>query len=405
VTTHAHQTHAERTPTVLFCRAAVVDGSINEEARTVEFVASTDDLDGHGTIVRQNWDLRRFEPTGVVLYAHDHDDLPIGTAKVRIEGGKLMALVTFSTDELSDKADYVFKNVKAGVIRGISPGFMPHTITFERHDDREVMVLDDNELFELSVTPCPSNANALAQIRSMHAPPAPEPQPTSPPAPAGSAKTETEPSKEEKTMAEPKPAEPTNIITIARALELPAGATEGDAVAAAVRLRQLEVQIQALTGVTSSAEAMGALRAMKEAADKLKSTQEELARVKAERDIQNFEALIAQGQSEAKLTPAEAKFQRDLFEKDSMEGRGEARVAELKGYLAIKSPDIRFAKSVKQPEGNAGAGQPLVWAPVQGREAVAYAKLTYSQRAKLAKENPDLYRLMKDDFEASENAA
>ncbi len=407
MTTHADPAAPQRTPVALFCRAAVVDGSASEAERTVEFVASTSDIDGHGTIVRQNWRLGRFDPSGPVLYAHDHDGLPVGTATVRVVDGKLLATVKFSTEDLNPNAELVWKNVQAKVLRGISAGFQPHTYTVEKQNDREVLVLDDNELFELSITPCPSNANALAQMRSLATPNYGEgldatPPTTSPPAPAGSAKTEPEPSNEEKTMAD-KPTE-TNIIPIARALELPAGATESDTVAAAVRLRGLEVQVQALTTATSTAEAIGALRAIKEKADKYDATAKELAQVKAERDAQNFEVLIATGQNELKLTPAEVKFQRELFAKDSADGRGEARVAELKGYLAIKSPDARFSRDVKQPGGGSG-GTPLVWRAKPNEDPKPYKDLTYSQRARLHKEDPELGRAMKDDHEASQTAA
>lgn len=399
--THADPRASERSGVALFLRAAAVEGSVDEETRSVRYVASTDQIDGHGTIVRQNWDTRRFTPRGVVLYAHCADELPIGTAAVSIQDGKLMADVQFSTEDLNPQAEQVWKNVKAGVIRGISPGFIPHTVTFEKHEDREVMVLDDNELFELSVTPIPSNASALAQMRSLATREAPHPEAApvaasaDPPPPAAVDETQPATRGGEIHMSENnKPAEPTNVISIARALELPAGATEQDSVAAAVRLRQLEVQVQALTGAESTAEAMGRLRAMKVDSDKFKATEAELLKVRAERDAQNFETLLAQGRADHKLTPAEEKYQRDLFAKDVESNRGAARVEELRGFLAVKSPDLRFARDIKQPNTSAGAGSPLV------HEGKSYGDLSYSQRAALAKSNPELWKLMKADHEA-----
>lgn len=190
------------------------------------------------------------------------------------------------------------------------------------------------------------------------------------------------------------PDPPMNVISIARALELPAGATEQDAIAGAVRLRQLEVGVQAITGVASSAEALGALRAMKENADKYAACAAELVTVKAERDLQNFEALLAQGKSEAKLSPAEEKFQREMFARDSKEGRGAARVDELRGFLAVKAPDVRFSRSLSQPSANSGSGTPLVW------NGKSYGELKPAQRAVLAAENPELFKLMREDHAA-----
>lgn len=371
--------------------------SVSDEARSVDVVASTDDIDGHGTIVRQNWRLERFAENPVVLYAHDHWDLPIGTAsKVGVVDGKLRATITFSAADLNPKADLIWKNVKAGVLRGVSAGFRPHSVTFEKHEDRDVMILDDNELFELTVTPCPSNAAALAEMRSMHAP---APETTSPPANDGPAKTEDPPIPKEATIMADKPNDPTNTVSVARALGLPAGATEQDAITRSVALREIEVQLLAITGEKSVDGAIGAIRGMAGAADKLKSAQAELATVKAERDTQNFEALIKGGRAEHKLTPAEEKYERELFAKAVEDGRTEARIAELTGYLKVKAPDPRMARSVKQPEGHASAGEPLLW------DGKAYKDLAPKQRARLSQENPELFRLMKDDHDAAGAAA
>src|SRR5690606_10054386 len=112
----------------------------------------TDDIDGHGTILRQNWRLDRFAANPVVLYSHNSRDLPIGTAsEVGVVDGKLRAKLTFSTEDLNPKAEQIWRNVKAKVLRGISVGFLPHSVSFERKDDREFVVLDDNELMEISV--------------------------------------------------------------------------------------------------------------------------------------------------------------------------------------------------------------------------------------------------------------
>lgn len=228
---------------------------------------------------------------------------------------------------------------------------------------------------------------ARAQQPTTPAPPAT----TTPPSSDGTAVTQP-PIEEKATMTE---ANPTNHISIARALELPAGATEQDAVAAAVRLRQLEVQVQALTGCASTAEGMGALRAMKLDADKFKTTEAELVTVKAERDLQNFEALIQRGISEKKLCePAVQKLEREKFERKAKEGRGAEAVEELRGFLNVKAPDPRFSRDVQQPNAEGGSGTPLV------HNGKTYEQLSYAQRAKLAKENPELWKLMKADHEA-----
>lgn len=414
--THAAQAYSRAAAACLFLRAAAVDGSVDEAARTVDFIASTEDIDGHGTIVRQNWRLERFTPQGVVLYAHDHDDLPIGTATCSVEGGQLRARVTFSTEDLNPQAELVFKNVKAGVIRGISPGFMPHTVTFERHDDVEVMVLDDNELFELSVTPCPSNAAALAQYRSM--PRSKEPVSTttspdgtvtetfsygtarsfSPPTPPPHGTAQQTPPVEEIRMTQSNQ-DPTNTVSISSALGLPAGATAQDNINRSVQLRELEVQLLAITGEKSLDGAIGVTRGAMGAAAKLKEVTAELATVKAERDAQNFETLVAHGRADSKLTPAEEQFERAEFTRAVEEGRGASAVERLRGMLKVKAAHVALTRTFKEPPANAGSGSPLLW------EGKAYRDLSFNQKHKLSKENPELFRAMKDDFDASESAA
>ena len=40
----------------------------------MEFIASTEAIDAHRSIVRQSWNLERYRQNPVVLYAHDPDD-------------------------------------------------------------------------------------------------------------------------------------------------------------------------------------------------------------------------------------------------------------------------------------------------------------------------------------------
>jgi HK97 family phage prohead protease len=380
---NADQNMHERAVPVLYSRAAVVDGSVSEEDRTVEFIASTDDVDGHGTILRQNWRLDRFAGTGgPVLYAHDHSDIPIGTATARVDGGRLRALVKFSTEDLNPKAEQVFRNVKAGVIRGISVGFAPHAHGFEKRESGDVLILDDNELFELSVTPVPSNAAAIAQLRSMHAP-AVAPDPITTPeldVPA------TNPHVAEvNDMSE----QNDNGVTVAvsRALQLPIGSTDNDVLARIADLRELEAAAFAVTGASSAAEAIGAMRAAKEGADRLKATEERLVKVERERDQQNFESLVNQALNERKMTPAEAAQKREEFSQDVSEGRGSVAVDRLRGWVKVAAPRVSV-EARRQP--SSVVREALSW------NGKSYADLKPMERARLAKEEPELFAAMRE---------
>lgn len=221
------------------------------------------------------------------------------------------------------------------------------------------------------------------------------PVPT-PPAPDGTAPTN--PIGEGNSMSE-KNNDPTNTISVARALGLPAGATEQDAITRSVALRELEVLILALTGEKNIDAAVGVVRGSLGAAEKLKAANAELASVKAERDAQNFEALVSQGKADSKLTPAEEKFEREEFARAVEDGRGASAVERLRGMLKVKAADPRFTRTVKEPNASAGSGTPLVW------NGKAWKDLKPAQRSALSKENPELYQLMRQDHIDSTGAA
>lgn len=153
----------------IYTRAEI--GAIRPELREIDVVASTESLDSHGTVLRQNWRLDRFKANPVVLFGHDRTAIPIGKApKVKIEGPKgskrLLATIRFREEGKSTQADEVWSAVEDETLRGISVGFRSHSQRVEKADDREFLVLDDNELFEISIVPVPSNSETLAAMRS-----------------------------------------------------------------------------------------------------------------------------------------------------------------------------------------------------------------------------------------------
>jgi HK97 family phage prohead protease len=151
------------------CRA------VNQEERSIEVIASTDSLDSHGDIVEQTFDLKRYKKNPVVLWFHNsfgmfdgstaEDFLPIGRAEdVKIEGGKLTAKIFFVTgDGPESLAEKVWRRVEQKVLRAVSIGFRPGKITEEKRDGGTVFRLSDNELYEISVVPIPSNPDAVAK--------------------------------------------------------------------------------------------------------------------------------------------------------------------------------------------------------------------------------------------------
>lgn len=190
--------------------------SIDEEGRSATFVCSTDVVDRYDEIVAQNWDLRSYRQNPVALYAHNKSELPIGQAtEVDVVGGKLIATLKFASEKANPLAENVWQSILEKTLRAVSVGFIPHTVRWERRLDTEVLVLDDNELLEISVVPVPANPEALAKAHAKalemaraekeaeEAKSGASPAPSDDPAPA------TEPTAKEAPPAAPEP--PTEV--------------------------------------------------------------------------------------------------------------------------------------------------------------------------------------------------
>lgn len=206
----------------LVTRALLIRG-IDEQSRTADFVASTDAIDSYGDVVEQKWRLERYLANPVVLFAHNGRDLPIGQCvDVRLApgGGELLCTIRFATAEANPLAENVWQSVRQKTLRAVSVGFLPHDVRYEKRGDRDVCVLSDNELYEISVTPIPANPEALARMRARA---------------LGAAQPHNAPPGAEDTMPAPAPA-PSTDDTTTKALE-----------AAEQKTAELELRLEGLT--------------------------------------------------------------------------------------------------------------------------------------------------------------
>lgn len=144
------------------------EGSLNETARCVRVIASTDAIDSYGEIVEQTWNLERYRANPVVLYNHasssrSHaETLPIGRAtECEVVNGRLEATIKFADARANPMAEQVWQCVRQGLLNAVSVGFAPRTIREEKRAGSDVLVLSDNELFEISVVPLPANHEAV----------------------------------------------------------------------------------------------------------------------------------------------------------------------------------------------------------------------------------------------------
>lgn len=127
------------------------------------FKVSDESLNSYGFwVVTNGIDLSGF--TGVMLYDHDrYRQLPIGTwENTRKENGALLTDANF--DQEDDFAKSIMKKVEKGIIKGASIGLN----IIEQSSDPKLMkpgqrrpTVTKCSLEEISVTPFPSNKNAL----------------------------------------------------------------------------------------------------------------------------------------------------------------------------------------------------------------------------------------------------
>jgi len=141
---------------------------INLEGRSFRAVASTEQVDRDGDIIRAaGWDLNNFLKNPVVLWAHRYSDPPVAKAKsITIEGDKLIFEPQFATKEEYEFADTIFKLYAGGFLRTFSVGFIGlrwEDIKAEGATYATGREYKEQELLEVSACPVPSNPGALTQ--------------------------------------------------------------------------------------------------------------------------------------------------------------------------------------------------------------------------------------------------
>jgi hypothetical protein len=148
--------------------------SLDESARTIDFVSSTETADRYGDVIRVNgWQLGNFQKNPVFLFSHRSEDPPIGkvlqTTKEMGAQPALVQKVQFATKDVYPFADTIFKLYQSGFMRAVSVGFMPKEYQpIIEPDDQGGRFLGyeflEQELFELSGVPVPANPEALGKI-------------------------------------------------------------------------------------------------------------------------------------------------------------------------------------------------------------------------------------------------
>lgn len=170
-------------PDGVLMRAAVVR-AVRREARptetnpkrsvvTVDFIASTEDIDSHDSILVCDWDqdgrLSRYLSNPVLLWQHGRapEQIPaIGVCEnVRVEGRQLLATAVFDDSTEFDRA--VAEKYEKSILRGFSVRFRSEYAEVRMIDGREIVEFSGNELLEISGVNIPSNAVTLTTQRDV----------------------------------------------------------------------------------------------------------------------------------------------------------------------------------------------------------------------------------------------
>jgi HK97 family phage prohead protease len=141
--------------------------TVNREGG-LAFVASTDTPDRYGDVVSQDgWDLAAYQKNPVLLWAHDYSTPPVGrVGRMVVEPGCLKASeIEWTPREVSEFGAEIGRMVEGGFLSTVSVGFLPskfEDIRDEASGEWKGYRFIEQELLELSVTPVPANAEALA---------------------------------------------------------------------------------------------------------------------------------------------------------------------------------------------------------------------------------------------------
>jgi hypothetical protein len=144
--------------------------SLDEKARTIEFVASTEKVDRYGDVIRvAGWQLDSYKKNPVFMFAHKSSEPPIGKCvEIHTESNPpaLVQTIQFANAATYPFAEVIFNLYRERMMNAVSVGFMPLEMP-NRISDLENNTtgyeFTSQELLELSAVPIPANADCLAR--------------------------------------------------------------------------------------------------------------------------------------------------------------------------------------------------------------------------------------------------
>jgi len=145
----------------------LIGHKVKKEDGLYTFTISTGSVDrDHDTIDPNGWKLDNYRKNPVVLFGHQSRQPPIGkAAAVDVRSGSLKADVVFAEPGTYDLADTVRGLVDQDILRATSVGFIPLKWVFD--EQRGGVDYSEQELYEFSIVPIPSNPEALRAVKGV----------------------------------------------------------------------------------------------------------------------------------------------------------------------------------------------------------------------------------------------
>lgn len=127
----------------------------DKDVGTFEQIITTENLDRYQDVIKIDaWDDEHYLKNPVVLWGHDHKQLPIGiTTGLRTENGQKIATGKFAPHA---KAQEIRQLYDMGILRAASVGFI--------EKEREGNLITKAELIEWSIVSVPANPYCLATL-------------------------------------------------------------------------------------------------------------------------------------------------------------------------------------------------------------------------------------------------
>ena len=127
-------------------------------ANNIPFILSDESINSYGLIIETSGiDTTNFTSNPIMPFNHNINVILGNWTDLKKDNDKLTATAVFDEDD--PESVKIMKKVEKGLIKGTSIGI--NINKYELSEDEDVILITSSELMEASITPLPSNKNAL----------------------------------------------------------------------------------------------------------------------------------------------------------------------------------------------------------------------------------------------------